>query len=189
MAEHDRRLQIGKLSLRVQPIFLVLALVGCASGDLSDLQKYVTEVKSRQKGAIEPLPEVKTVEPFVFHAEDLRDPFVLDERTEELEAAKVASAIRPDTTRPKEELESYELDSLRMVGTVDMEGVLWGLVKASDNTIHRIRSGNYMGRNYGKVVTIKENQIELIELVADNPGQWRERKAALDLAEATGGNR
>lgn len=156
---------------------------------MADLRTYVSEVKSRHKGTVEALPEVKTVEPFVFIAEDLRDPFVPDEKSLEPEEEKVESGIRPDTSRAREELESYDLDSLRMVGTVNQQGSLWGLIKANDGTIHRVRTGNYMGKNYGRVINIKENLIELVEIVSDSPGAWHERKAGLDLAEAatTGG--
>lgn len=156
---------------------------------MADLKGYIAEVKSRHKGVVEPLPEVKTVEPFVFNAEDLRDPFIPDEKSQEPEDEKVESGIRPDTARPKEELESYELDSLRMVGTVIQQGGLWGLVRANDGTIHRVRVGNYMGKNYGKIINIKENMIELVEIFSDSPGAWHERKASLDLAEASGGSK
>jgi type IV pilus assembly protein PilP len=168
------------------PWCLAIGLTACGSGDMTDLKSYVVEVKSRHRTAADPLPEVKTVEPFVFSGEELRDPFVLDETGLEPEAERVESSIRPDPTRPKEELESYELDSLRMVGTVNQQGVLWGLIKSSDGAIHRVRDGNYMGKNYGKIVSIKENLIELIEIVSENPGAWHERKASLDLAEASG---
>jgi len=162
---------------------IAISLTGCAGGDLTDLEAYVAEVKARQKGSVEPLPEIRTVEPFVFNPDDLRDPFVIDENSEETEDAKVGSGIRPDTSRPKEELESYELDSLRMVGTVNRQSVLWGLVKGSDGAIHRVRVGNHMGKNFGKIINIKENLIELVEIISDSPGTWRERKATLDLAE------
>ncbi|WP_026609352.1 pilus assembly protein PilP [Methylocaldum szegediense] len=167
---------------------IIFGLTGCAGDDLADLKHYVEEVKARPKGSVEPLPEFKAVEPFVFNPEDLRNPFIIDDKSEQTEDARISSSIRPDTNRPKEELESYELDTLRMVGTVDKQGVLWGLVKAADGTIHRVRTGNYMGKNFGKVVSIKENVIELVEIVSDSPGVWRERKAALDLAEV-GGNK
>lgn len=163
---------------------VAIGLSGCAGGDLTDLQTYVAEVKARQKGAVEPLPEVKAVEPFVFNPEDLRDPFIIDEKVQEAEDAKGTDGIRPDTDRPKEELESYELDALRMVGTVNQQGILWGLVKSADGTIYRVRAGNHMGKNFGKIIDIKENSIELVEIISDSPGAWRERKAILDLAEA-----
>jgi len=168
---------------------LAVMLGGCADDNYTDLQAYVAEVKARQKGTVEPLPEVKTVEPFVLTTEDLRDPFLTDIKEEEPEeeTSKLDSGIRPDSTRPREELEAYELDSLRMMGTVIQLGQTWGLVRAKDGTIHRVKVGNYMGKNYGKVINIKENQIELIEIISESPGTWRERKAALDLSEATGG--
>ena len=155
---------------------------------MADLKSYVAEVKNRHKTAVEPLPEIKTVQPFVFNGEDLRDPFVLDEASQSApEEEKIESTIRPDTTRPKEELESYELDSLRMVGTVVQKGITWALIRSNDGAIHRARAGNYLGKNYGRIVSIKENQIELIEIVPESPGVWRERKANIELAEASGG--
>lgn len=172
---------------RLTALLIVVGLTGCAdSDDLADLKEYVAEVKARQKTAIEPLPEIKAVEPYIFSPEDLRDPFVLDEKVAPVEEIKVESGIRPDTARPKEELESYELDALRMVGTVFREGELWALVRASDGTIHRVKAGNHMGRNFGKILRVKEDQIELLEIIPDTPGTWRERKASLDLAEASG---
>jgi type IV pilus assembly protein PilP len=187
--QHDRYSRDRAWAWGFAPWLLMMGLAGCGGGDMADLKTYVAEVKSRHKGAVEPLPEVKTVEPFTFIAEDLRDPFVLDEKSQEPEEEKVESGIRPDTTRPREELESYELDSLRMVGTVNQQGALWGLVRANDGTIHRVRNGNYMGKNYGKIINIKENLIELVEIFSDSPGAWHERKASLDLAEASGASK
>lgn len=189
MVRHNRCMCNGARIFRLAPWLLALGLAGCGNDDMADLKAYVNEVKARHKGVVEPLPEVKTVEPFAFKSEDLRDPFIIDEKSQEPEEEKVESGIRPDTTRAREELESYELDSLRMVGTVNQQALLWGLVKANDGTIHRVRVGNYMGKNYGKIINIKENMIELVEIFADSPGAWRERKASLDLAEASGGSK
>jgi type IV pilus assembly protein PilP len=166
----------------------MVSLAGCGGDDMADLKSYVAEVKGRHKTAVEPLPEIKTVQPFVFSGEDLRDPFTPDEASQlPPEEEKIESGIRPDTTRPKEELESYELDSLRMVGTVTQQGIIWALIRSNDGAIHRVHAGNYLGKNYGKIASIKENQIELIEIVAESPGVWRERKASIELAEASGG--
>lgn len=186
-----RREHSNKRSLLKGLAVLIVAtgLSACAGDDLADLKDYVAKVKTRQKSAVEPLPEVKTVEPFVFNAEDLRDPFVPSEKVEQQDDAKTENGIRPDTTRAREELESYELDTLRFVGTVNVNSALWGLVRASDGTIHRVRTGNYMGRNFGKIIRVKEDQIELLEIIPDSPGIWRERKASLDLAEVSGEKR
>ena len=170
------------------PLILTVGLSACGDNDMANLKKDIDDIKARTKVEVDPLPEIKTVEPFVFVDEELRDPFVADEKMQEPEEERVETGIRPDTARPKEELESYELDSLHMVGTVVQQGALWGLIKASDGTIHRVRTGNYMGKNYGKIVNIKENMIELVEIVADNPGIWHERKAGLNLTETSATN-
>lgn len=178
-----------RLALSKRIVILLLAsaaLSACGGGDMADLQDWVNSVKKKQKGAVEPLPEIKTVEPFVFRPEDLRDPFIQNEKSEQQEETKGDNGIHPDTARAKEELESYELDSLRMVGTINQNNMLWGLVKAIDGTIHRVRVGNYMGRNFGKIIRIKDGEIELLEIIPDSPGGWRERKQSLVLTEASG---
>jgi type IV pilus assembly protein PilP len=158
-------------------------LSGCMQEDMSDLQSYVADVKGRNKAPIEPLPEIKVVEPFVFRPNQVRDPFEPDETLQQPEEVRVETGIRPDTLRAREELESYELDTLRMVGTVRQEGVVWALVNAKEGTIHRVRVGNYIGKNYGKVVNIMDNKIELVEIFADSSGAWRERKASVTMAD------
>ena len=176
---------LNKLSLVLFSFFLPLLLSGCGNGDFTDLRNYIAEVKIRPKSTIEPLPEIKPVEPFVFKPEGLRDPFKSMSETEEAEEAAVAigNGIRPDTSRRKEELEAFPLDSLRMVGTVTMKSTLWGLVKASDKTIYRVQVGNYMGKNYGKIIRILNDKIELMEIVPDKPGTWREQQTSLALTE------
>lgn len=166
---------------------LLVMLVGCGGDDFSDLQKFIQEVNSRPKGAIDPLPESKVVESFIFKPDGLRDPFL---PTGNSTAASNSDAyggtgIRPDTERRKEELEAYPLDSLRMVGTlVDAKG-LWGLIRAKkDGTVHSVQVGNHMGQNYGKIMRILDDKIELMEIVPDvKPGTWREQEAAMALGE------
>jgi type IV pilus assembly protein PilP len=165
-------------------IFLV-QIAGCSNDDISDLQQYVAEVKARPKGPIEPLPEVKVIEPFLFKPEGLRDPFKPLELPEE--AGPVdntnSNGIKPDASRRKEELEAFPLDGLKMVGTVVIKSNLWGLIKASDSTIHRVQVGNYMGKNHGKIIRIVNDKIELMEIVPDKPGSWREQQTSLALTE------
>jgi type IV pilus assembly protein PilP len=169
--------------------FLIVGLSSCGDDDFADLKAYIAEVKQRQKSVIEPLPEIKTVQPFVFDESELHDPFFVaaDRPEQPTEDIKVENGIHPDASRTREELESYELDALRMVGTVALNNTLWGLVKATDGTIHRVHAGNYLGRNFGKIIRIKEDQIELMEIIPDSPGTWRERKASLELAAVSGG--
>lgn len=166
------------LLLMIAPV-----LTNCGGGhDLADLKAYVKNVLAHPKGAIEPLPEIRTAETFLFDPEELRNPFIPSESPEVVDV-EPGNGIRPDAVRPREELESYSLDSLRMVGTVNMNSAIWGLVKANEGTIHRVRRGHYMGRNHGKIERIASDRIDLLEIVPDGNGTWLERQASLALKE------
>jgi type IV pilus assembly protein PilP len=173
-------------------IFLAL-LAGCSNEDYSDLHQYIAEVKLRPKGTIKGLPEPKVITPFEFKPEDLRDPFkplkptggdnCLPPNCPET----AGSGIKPDTSRRKEELEAFPIETLKMIGTVEMKSNLWGLVKATDGTVYRVRVGNYMGQNYGKIIRVSANKIELMEIVPDKPGTWREQQMSVMLTDEEGG--
>ena len=131
---------------------------------------------------IEPMPPIGS---FLFDPDGLRDPFrPIEKSVEEMATQAVASnGIQPDFNRHKEELENYSLDTLRMVGTVKMKGVFWGLIKASDGTIHRVHEGNYLGKNYGRILRILQDKIEIMEIIPDQPGTWREHQTSIALSE------
>ncbi|MDD2768446.1 MAG: pilus assembly protein PilP [Methylococcus sp.] len=162
------------------------SIAACAEDEMADLKAYVAEVKERQKVSVEPLPEIKAAVPYLFKSDELHDPFKPFEKSGEAETSTADNGIRPDTSRPKELLEGYELDVLKMVGTVKMFGNLWALVLAADGTIHRVRVGNHMGLNFGRITRITEAAVELVEIVPDAQGGWLERNATMSLAETAG---
>lgn len=162
---------------------LAIAITGCVGNDYQDLRDYVAQVKSRPPSGIEPLPPIPAYESFTYNSADLRNPFLPLDTPSEEEQIVEASGPGPDLNRQKEELEGYPLDTLRMVGTLDLKGQLWGLVRTSDRVIHRVLPGNYLGQNYGKISRITANKIELSEFVTTGSGKWRERDASIALAE------
>ncbi len=161
-----------------------LMLVGCSGNNMSDLRSFVAEVKSRKAGDIEPLPEIKPIETFVYEGgDDRRNPFRPVEQEREAMVAADTDGLSPDPNRRREELESYSLDSMRMVGTLAQSGTMWALVRTKDETIYRVKAGNYIGRNHGHITHIDENDIELTEIVSNGQGGYRERQASLTMKE------
>lgn len=162
-------------------VVLALLFVACSSQQYSDLDNYVEDVKKKTKGRIEPLPEVKTYEAYVYQAQDLRDPFTpyQEEPSEEL----ALPGIVPDTTRKREALEAFPLDSLSFVGHLEKGGVLWGLIQAPDQSIYRVQVGNFLGKNFGEILAISESTILLKEIIPNGSGGWVEREASLALTE------
>ena len=161
-----------------------LLLSACENDQMGDLHSFVNEVKSRKAGRIAPLPEIKPIETFLYTASDKRNPFTFSVGEEpEVETELSDNGIRPDTTRRKEELEEFPLDSLRMVGTLERNEETWGLVRSQEGTIYRIQSDNYMGQNHGRITRILEDRVELIEIVPDGQTGYIERPASLSLSD------
>jgi len=160
---------------------------GCASSEMSDLQEYVVQVNARPGGQIEPLPEVKPYERYLYQSVGMRDPFsALFEVPEEalatdVDDTKQHALMQEIQNRNREELESFELDSLRMVGTLENPSNFWGIVKDPKGAVHRVSVGNYLGMNFGKVTVVDEDRIELREIIKDPQGDWIERLASLAL--------
>jgi type IV pilus assembly protein PilP len=161
----------------------VLFVSGCANSNLGELQSYVAQKKAAPPGRIESIPEYTPVETYLYNSEGRRNPFMDINSKQDDVVGSTGSGLRPDFNRAKEELENYSLDSIRMVGTVEQNGITWGLVKTKDGTVHKVKSGNRMGQNYGQIVLITENRIELRELVQEGSSDYTERQASLALAE------
>ena len=111
-------------------------LTGCFGSGNSDLRQFIETTKASDGLPVEPAPEVPVVEGYAYMAgkEGLRSPFVFAE--EELEEEFTDTGIRPDTTRPKEELEAFsaEVESDADAITLDKE---W------DRTRKAIRAKQY----------------------------------------------
>jgi type IV pilus assembly protein PilP len=147
---------------------------------MSDLEDYVKQVKARPGGPIEPLPEIKSYESFVYDASTLRSPFMPDVPVA-ADAGAGGSGVRPDTTRNREFLEQFPLDTLRMVGTLESGGEFFGLVQDKDGLVHRVLPGNHLGQNDGRILRVTPATIELVEIVSDGMGGYFERPAAVAL--------
>ncbi|TVP92920.1 MAG: pilus assembly protein PilP [Thioalkalivibrio sp.] len=162
---------------------LVLALTGCQR-DTSDLQQYIEEVNARPGGDIEPMPTVEPHEPYLYPGHE-RSPFdsTVIARPLEAEPVGIPGDVDVDFDRPREPLESYPLDSMRMVGSLEQEGVRYALVRTPDRTIQSVTAGNYMGQNFGRITEITPRSIRLVEVVPDAFGGYMERENSIALTE------
>jgi len=162
----------------------VMLLTACQQ-DKDDLNAFVSGLKAQQKSDIPPLPVIKAYEKFDYAAADLRDPFILTVVEMPLEQEVILipdNGISPDIHRLKEALESYGLSELQFVGTLEQES-RWALVRSSDGVIHRVKVGNYMGQNNGKILTISESTITMKEIVPEGDGRYIERDSSLSVVE------
>jgi type IV pilus assembly protein PilP len=163
----------------------VLALVACGGEQYGDLKQELAQLTKDLRGKVDPLPQVKPYEPVPYKAFDEIDPFK-PTRIDVVASGSAmagASGLKPDMNRPKEPLEAFPLESLRMVGTLSQDKQTFGLVRAGPN-LFRVKKGNYLGLNFGVITAIDETEIKLKELVQDGGGDWIERVSSLQLVEA-----
>jgi type IV pilus assembly protein PilP len=183
-------------------VALSVGLSGCVSSDRSDLEEYVTQTLASKGAAMEVLPAIKPAERYLYQAgenPDARDPFVAFEdkkaeapnqpQTDDVKQLELISEMQLHEQNP-EELEGFELDSLHMVGTLALgEGVkgaeegLNALILDPEGTIYRVKVGHYVGKNYGKVIRVNEDGIELREIIKDAQGRWEERESKIAIQE------
>ena len=172
--------------MRISSLMLVVGfslLAGCGAGsDFSDLRAYMDEVRARPKGSIEPLPTFKPYESFTYRASSLRSPFQPPVKIDVVTRQKGSAEIKPDETRVKQFLEGFNIETFEMVGTLRNERELYALVNGAGG-VHRVKVGDYLGRNHGKILAIDESKIDVMEIVPDGEGNWLERPRSLSLKE------
>ena len=167
-------------------IILAVLLVSCSGEEHSDIKQELNNLTKDLRGKIDPLPVVKPYEPVPYSAFEMPEPFGAAKIELVTRSAGSGGGLKPDLNRPKEPLESFPLESLKMVGVLQQSKQTFALVRA-DASLYRVKVGNYLGQNFGLVTTISENQIQLRELIQDATGDWAERQSALQLQEAGGG--
>jgi type IV pilus assembly protein PilP len=151
-------------------------LVGCSGRD-ADLDRFIDATKKEPGGRVEPLPEVKPYEAYTYADQEMRSPFVPGG------SGALSAGLRPDSKRNREFLEQFSLDTLKMVGTLNLGGSRYGLVATKDGRVHRVIVGEHLGTNDGKITDITPSKIALVEIIPDGLGGYIERPAALGLNE------
>ena len=157
-------------------IFLVMS--GC-SDDLEDLRGKVSEIRNRPGQGIKPLAPPEPYEAFVYSVANMRSPFVPSPPA----GADLAMSLRPDAKRSREFLEQFPLDTLKMVGTMELQGHKYGLVQDKEGLVHRVLPGMYLGQNDGRITQISSTRISLVQIMPSGTGGYIESPAALTLAE------
>jgi len=160
-------------------IAIAASLAGCGGESHQDLRAWMAEQGKGARGKLEPVPQIKPYEPFAYNAFDMPDPF----KPRKIEPAKGGSKLAPDLARRREPLESFPLESLTMVGTLEKDRAVYALIRTPEKDVYQVRAGNHMGQDFGVITGITETEIKLRELVQDGAGDWTERTSSLQLQQ------
>jgi len=172
----DRRNKTGAI------VLMCLALSACGdSKSMDDLQQYIVEVSLRPGGPVEPMPQFLPYEAFTYSAASMRGPFDVPIMAGTSVAQEPVNEVKPDFDRTPEELESFALSNLSMVGMITRGNTTIALIQDENGMIHRIGRGSYLGRNHGRVMSVAPTEIEIVEIVPSGDGGWVERPRTLTL--------
>jgi len=164
-------------------------LAACSDSSVSDLEEFIAQTTAKPKGRIAPLPEFKPYSAFIYSASAMRSPFESPVAFEEMSSRIDDTVDAPDQGRAKQALERFNLSELTLVGTLskDADGSLKGLVKTQSGNVHMVESGQFMGKNHGRIINISDSKLELIEVVPNGSGGWISRPQTLGLNQSAGG--
>ncbi|MFW1676558.1 pilus assembly protein PilP [Pontibacter sp. JAM-7] len=170
-----------------------ILLTGCVDWveGTDDLKVFVEKAKASAPGRIEPLPESKPYESFVYEGASMREPFrpLLPVTPEAIAGADgngaVDNGIKPNKERIKDYLETFSVDDLEMVGIIFKRGKpsSWALIRDPNAEVHRVTVGDRLGLDFGEVVALDERKIQLKEIISNGRGGWMYRSRTLALEE------
>lgn len=163
---------------------LGLALLAGCSADNDELRAWMDQQRREAKPSVKPLQAPKQFDPQPYTAAQAVEPFSTQKLSVALkqETRQPNSMLAAEMNRRKEPLESYPLDSMGMVGSVNKQGQPFALLRV-DNLLYQVKMGDHLGQNYGLITKIAETEIVLRELVMDSSGEMIERPATLQLQE------
>src|SRR5690606_3966296 len=118
-------------------IQLCIFLAACQGGKGDDLDRFIAESAQDMRVKVDPLPEVKPYIPVEYNPDGtLNDPF---KARKALTAG--ASSLQPNLNRPREPLETYPLESLKFVGTIEKTKLKYGLIQTPDESVQQVKVG------------------------------------------------
>lgn len=168
---------------RLLVVVVAIGLAGCFGGNVEDVRARVEAIKAKPRGRIEPPPEFTPMPTFTYAAHQLRSPFAPPEAYEQVKVS-VGRKVVPDFSRAQEYLERYNIEVLRFTGHIQRPGgPLYALIQDGEGATQRVKVGNYLGKNYGRIVEITPTQVSIIEIVPDGRDGWVERPRSLVAAE------
>lgn len=153
---NNNRYTASRMRFRVFPVLLLSGVLACdeepARGNAAVAPNGMTAPAQAER--VDPLDEaIAAQEGYVYNPIGKRDPF----------RSFLAFGSRPEDTSPRTPLQKYEIDQYQLVG------IVWGidspraLVEDPEGVGHVMEMGTYVGRNWGKVTQITDNEVVVTE--------------------------
>ena len=112
-----------------------LLLAGCG-GQSEELRQWMADTRKDMRPITPKVTEPKTFVPFLYKNQGEVDPFDPAKVANALKklSSKSSSGLSPDLSRRKEPLESFPIDTITMVGTLQRPNLRYALLRADGPT-------------------------------------------------------
>ena len=162
-----------KKSVVVSLLSLSTLIVGCENHKV-DAEKKIEAIDSSINAKVVSIPEFAEPQVVDYFASKSRNPFIPSSVYSELQSYSY-KRIYVNPNRKKQPLEAYDLETLTMVGVVGKGNGLSALIETADKDLVIVRNGSYLGLNQGRVTKVSRDGVELVEIIPDGRGGFRQR--------------
>ncbi|KHT59374.1 hypothetical protein RJ45_24400 [Photobacterium gaetbulicola] len=169
----------------MKPIIVLglwLGLMGCQANDDS-VELFINQAYQQAVARVEPLDEQPVFVAQVFTMSSERSPFQRPLHESGIPGREAGKACwQPRQRERTSPLEGFSLDQLSMRGVIGGGTSEWALIHTPDGALVRVREGSYVGRNHGRVLAVKADQVAIEQIMPDGDGCWLKIPATLKLA-------
>lgn len=152
-------------------------LAACSAPEHSDLKAWMQDQAKAMKGKVPPLPEIKPFPAVSYEGAALIPPFFAGKI---ITSEAVVDKTAPDRDRPRQPLESFPLEDLRVSGIIVDGKTPHALIHTPPpNKPKHVRIGEFIGQNFGRVTAITRDSVIILESVKDANGAWVDREVSL----------
>jgi len=162
---------------RIALICILLALNGCSETNYSDLEEFVNKApnavttgKSKKD-----LLNHRVIPVFNYTG---FNPFLMQRKNQSI---TTHGLNEPDLERERDSLEQYTIDNISMIGYLKKGNNSFAILLAPDNKLYNAQVGSYIGQNFGQILQITEDGMQIEELYQEQNGDWEKRNIALKL--------
>ncbi|RTL56883.1 MAG: hypothetical protein EKK46_03780 [Rhodocyclaceae bacterium] len=176
-------------NLRVIFYFLIsLLLASCGGGEPEDVRLWMTESTKDMRGKVPPLPEIKAMPVITYEPGELIPPFNTEKLfAEEAKSAQIARNGGPKPLNPDAyPMTRVPLEAIRLVGTMLIGKEVTAIMTIDREAPRRVRVGDYVGQNFGRVTSIKlasdlnDGEVTVKETVLEK-GVWVEKESRVAM--------
>jgi len=163
---------------------LLLSALGACTSDNEELIQWMEQQHREIKPNISPIFPPKKFDPQAYLGVTGVEPFGTQKLVPVggVASGRSSAVLAAAKAHATQELESYPLDSMSMVGSLQQGGKAHALLMV-ESRLHDVKVGDWIGQNYGQITAITDTQITLRETVQDPTGEWIERTSTLQIQE------